>query len=52
MLCKYIFSSIPNLKCIPSDRQMYPWEYMYPRLGTSGTEDQNMMSCAALKTAT
>jgi len=28
------FSSIANLKCIPSDRQMYPWGYMYPRLGT------------------
>jgi len=27
-------SSIDNLKCTPSDRQMYPWEYMYPRLGT------------------
>jgi len=22
------------LKCIPSDRQMYPQGYMYPRLGT------------------
>ena len=27
-------SSIDNLKCTPSDRQMYPWRYMYPRLGT------------------
>jgi len=29
------FSSIANLKCTPSDRQMYPLEYMYPRLRTS-----------------
>jgi len=21
-------------KCTPPDRQMYPWGYMYPRLGT------------------
>ena len=26
--------SIANLKCTPSDRQMYPQGYMYPRLGT------------------
>jgi len=25
ILWKYIFSSIANLKCTPSDRQMYPW---------------------------
>jgi len=30
------FASIVNLKCTPSDRQMYPQGYMYPRLGTSG----------------
>jgi len=30
------FSSI--VKCNPSDRQMYPWGYMRPRLGTSGLE--------------
>jgi len=30
-----IFSpSIANLKCTPSDRQMYPQGYVYPRLGT------------------
>jgi len=29
-------SSIDYLKCTPSDRQMYPWGYMYPRLGTPG----------------
>jgi len=28
-------SSTDNLKCTPSDRRMYPWGYMYPRLGTS-----------------
>jgi len=27
------FSSIANLKCNPSDRQMYPCGYMYTRLG-------------------
>jgi len=26
--------SIANLKCTPSDRQMYPQGYMYPRFGT------------------
>jgi len=31
---KYL-SSIVNLTCTPSDRQMHPQEYMYPRLGTS-----------------
>jgi len=34
IICEYILSSIANLKCTPSDRQMYPWGYMYPRLGT------------------
>ena len=24
-------SSISNLKCTLSDKQMYPWGYMYPR---------------------
>jgi len=28
------FSSSVSLKCTPSERQMYPWGYMYPRLGT------------------
>jgi len=28
------FSSIANLKCTPSGRQMYSWAHMYPRLGT------------------
>jgi len=28
------FSSSASLKCTLSDRQMYPWGYMYPRLGT------------------
>jgi len=27
-------SSIANLKCTPSDRQMYPQGYIYPRLRT------------------
>jgi len=31
---KNIHSSTDNLKCTPTDRQMYPWAYMYPRLGT------------------
>jgi len=34
MVCKYIFLVIAYLKFTPSDRQMYPWGYMYPRLGT------------------
>ena len=29
-------SGIDNLKCTPSDRQMYPEGYMYPSLGTPG----------------
>jgi len=28
------FSSSASLKCTFSDRQIYPWGYMYPRLGT------------------
>jgi len=28
------FSFIANLKCTPANWQMYPWGYMYPRLGT------------------
>ena len=28
------FSSSVSFKCTPLDRQMYPWGYMYPRLGT------------------
>ena len=31
---KYIFPSIANLQNTPSDRQMYPPGYLYPRLGT------------------
>ena len=27
------FPSIANLKCTPSNRQMYPKGYMYPRMG-------------------
>jgi len=38
--CKYFFSYIANLKCTPSVKQIYPWEYMYPRLGTSVLERQ------------
>jgi len=34
------FSSIASLKCTPSDRQMYPWGYMYPSLGTPVLEDK------------
>jgi len=30
MTCKYIFSSFANLKCTPTDRQMYPWGYVTP----------------------
>jgi len=30
----YFFPSVANLKCTPSDRQMYPYGYMYPSLGT------------------
>jgi len=28
------FPSIANLKCTPSDRQIYPWMYMNPSLET------------------
>jgi len=31
--------STANLKCTPSDRQMYPQGYMYPRLGNPGLVD-------------
>jgi len=34
------FSYIASLKCTPSDKQMHPWGYMYPRLGTSVLERQ------------
>jgi len=34
IISKYIFSSIANLKCTPSDRQMYP------RSGTPGLADK------------
>jgi len=30
---KHIFLSIAKLNCTPSDRQMYPYGYMYPSLG-------------------
>ena len=43
ILCKYIFFSIANLKCTPSDRQMYPWGYMYPRLGTPDLEYRSLV---------
>jgi len=33
------FPSIANFKCTLSDRQMYPWGCMYPRLGTPALED-------------
>jgi len=32
---KYILFSIANIECTPTDRQLYPVGYMYPRLGTS-----------------
>jgi len=32
------FPSISSHKCTPSDWQMYPQGYMYPRLGTPGLE--------------
>jgi len=42
--CANIFcSSIDNLECTPTDRQMYPWGCMYPRLGTPGLEYRNML---------
>jgi len=32
--CANIFcSSIDDLECTPTDRQIYPWGYMYARLG-------------------
>jgi len=40
--------SIVNLKFTPSDRQMYPQGYMYPRLGTSGLECYKLTVGAAL----
>ena len=36
IIYKHIFPSIVNLKCTPSDRQMYHQGYMYPSLGTPG----------------
>jgi len=39
MIHKCIFSSITNLKCTHSNRQMYPWGYMFPRLGTPALAD-------------
>jgi len=33
-----LFSSIANLKCTTSDRKIYPWGYMYTRLGTPALE--------------
>jgi len=38
----FFFSCIANLKCTPSDRQMYPLVYMYPRLGTFVLERQEV----------
>jgi len=32
---------IANLKCTPSDTQMYLWGHMYPKLGTSVSERQH-----------
>jgi len=29
---------------VPSDRQMYPWGYMYPRLGTPDLEQVTSLS--------
>ena len=48
ILCKYIFSSIANLKYTPSDRQRYPWGYMYPRLGTPVYRNQPIGLCFLL----
>jgi len=42
---KYIFSSTANLKCTPSDRQMYPYVYMHPKLGTPELQEK---SCIAV----
>jgi len=46
-----------NLKCTPSDRQMYPQGYMYPRLGTLAIEhhfnfafDAEPLNTAAVRT--
>jgi len=36
-------SSIDNITCTPSDRQMYPWGYMYPRLGTPGLTQRTLL---------
>jgi len=38
IIYKHIFPSIANLKCTPSDRQMYRQGYMYPSLGTPELE--------------
>jgi len=34
-------SSIANLKCTPPDWEMYPWGYMYPRLGTPDVDERS-----------
>ena len=33
------FPSIGMLKCIPSDVKMYPYSYVYPRLGSPALEE-------------
>jgi len=50
MTCKYIFSSFANLKCTPSDRQMYPWGTL-PQVGNPWhiVSFINLWSCSAQK---
>jgi len=43
-------SSIDNLECTPKDRQIYPWGYMYPRLGTPALKGLQNNGCASAKT--
>ena len=33
----------------PSDRQMYPWGYMYPRLGTAGVVENDLNCHIAMR---
>jgi len=43
----WLYFSIANHKCTPSDRQMYPWGYMYPRLGISGLDEEKKILMSA-----
>jgi len=49
MLRKCIFSFIANLTCTLSNRQMYPWGNMSPRLGTLVLEHTYMTKSISME---